>query len=391
MKLKDKKEMEEYEKKLLEIRIKLKYLIEHGTDEPKNLLSKNLDVDLLIDLLKILKEPIIIDEVYNVLNDQDIIQFTYPYTLIKNILLPSLKKGFKADHIKNFVKFAKEYRYEITEHFNILTEEVIPALIEISSAKESFEIEKDKEDILSLVKENFNILSFDEAKKIFLREELIPLIKRTLFLNNGNYNSCKLFSIKVHEFLIKSYIYDEALFESVQTIFAALLKKTKSEDIENSFWSPKEIIEALKIINEFITDFNSFKENEIVIKNAKDDEFFYVSSRLRIEIDNFDSLLIKYVFNGLYSLVEEVKDIETLKKAREISFNIIKASQDLEIGFVFVSLIIPKWLKLDIDLDMAKDILLKKIKHDIEKNSFAELKRWLCTEFTGNIKDIKFD
>ena len=105
------------------------------------------------------------------------------------------------------------------------------------------------EDIFSLIKENFDILSFDEAKKIFLREELIPLIKRTLFLNNGNYNICKLFSIKVHEFLIKIYSYDEALFESVQTIFAALLKKVKSGEIENSFWGPKEIIEALKIID----------------------------------------------------------------------------------------------------------------------------------------------
>ncbi len=170
------------------------------------------------------------------------------------------------------------------------------------------------------------------------------------------------------------YKEDEALLQAVLMVLPLILKLSNSLN---------DITMFVQMLDEYIVDFIEIAKSEQVQARLKENKmFFYASKKVKRDIYTAEALLINYVAYALPTLLETCKSIELFEYCKTLVKELMSTFMDVEIGFYYVYVVLPRWLKADKDQDKIYDMheKLKRLLYPLQKD-VNELVRFFYFDF----------
>ena len=318
------------------------------------------------------------EKILDAIDRQEVIDNSLPSVIIR-FLIPSMIDNIQRLNVKSdLVKFAniiEFYRSLINQEILLFLENVFKTYLEIYVAH--------KNDIEAFAMETIrDLATFLEIYKSDDKETVKTFIKYVfpyyLVFHINNYKEyseeAKTYFETLFSNLKQRYEQDEALLQAVLMVLSDILKLSGSLN---------DVTLYVQTLDAYIVDFIEIAKSEQVKERLKENKmFFYASKKIKKDIYTSESLLINYVAYAIPNLLEACKSVDLFEFCRTLVKDLMETFMDIEIGFYYVYVVLPRWVKSNKNQDNLFDMheKLKRLLYPMQKD-INELVRFFYFDF----------
>lgn len=317
-------------------------------------------------------------KIVDVLSKEQMLNNSVPSVIIR-FLIPIVMENIRnlniEEDIPKFANIIDFYRSTVNKEILLFLENVFRTYVEIRIKFKNIDIDlfgiKTIQDLISFI-EIFK--NDEETVKTFIKY----VFSAYLIFHVNNYQNYseefKEYFATLLENLKTRYGNDEALLQSVLMDLNTILKLSSSLNDITTF---------VQTLDAYIVDFIEIAKTDQVIARLKQNNmFFYASRKIKKDIHDAEALLIHYTAYAMPSLMEACANPELFEFARALVKELMSTFNDIEIGFYYAYVVLPKWLKANKDKDATFDRheRLKKLLYPMQKD-MNELVRFFYFDF----------
>lgn len=312
--------------------------------------------------------------------DQDeVISNSLPSVIIRfliPIMIENISQLNISQDLPKFASIVEFYRNTVNQEITTFLENVFNVYLEIYlKFKSSVDINlfaiqtiQDMVSFIDIFKENKEII------KLLIKQVVSSYI--IFHINNyGEYSDeFKEYFTNLLKNIKIRYEQDEALLQAILMDLPHILKLSKSLN---------DITMYIQTLDQYIVDFIEIaKSGQALNRLEKNNMFFYASRKMKKDIYTAESLLIHYTAYALPSILEASQDVELFAFCRTIVKDLMETFNDIEIGFYYAYVVLPRWIKVNKNQDTIFDMheKLKKLLYPLQKD-MEELVRFFYFDF----------